>query len=541
MDKIKSFFNRIENSSIGLGLWICTALCIIFVRDFLESAINFSSFGEIDPFHFIHIPVFYISILLAVIILLHLFSKVEITKVSKMSLIFFGIIILPIFIDFFVYSALGEDMDYLYIVENLKSNFLNLLNPLVKIQGVTYGMRMEIAAISILSFFYIFMKRNKIFLSFLGGFFVFAICFFYISIPGMLIGFFKFLSSFIPLIKLDNANLSAMFTTDELAESRVTIVELVITSILTAVWFWRYNHTKFKALFRNLRFSRSMHYTLLVIIGIAFNFSFNLYLPVLLKNFSLIRLIGTLSTIFFAFQFAVIINDIYDVNCDKISNMNRPLVVGALSREEYLKVGLVYLALALFFAFSAGDTAFRIVPIFIALYFIYSVPPLRLKRFFPLSSIIIAIQAILAFLLGYLFLEEPGVSMEVPAGILWLLFFVFLLASSVKDLKDVEGDKMSGVYTLPVILGEAKARKIIGLLVCISYLSVPIFLPRIFGFVIDPFLFTLAFIFGIFNFFYILRKDAKEKIIFSIYFIYIFFILAFLVSKNTLGRFPLQL
>jgi 4-hydroxybenzoate polyprenyltransferase len=531
MGTIKSFLNRIEDSGIGFGLWVCTALCIIFIRDFLESTLNFSSFGEITSFHFVHLPVFFISILLAIIISLHLFSKVEITKVSRVSLIFFGIIVLPIFLDFFVYSALGEDMDYLYIVENLKGNFLNFLNPFVKIQGITYGIRTEIAAISILSFFYIFIKRNKIFLSLLGSFFIFVMCFFYLSISGMLIGFLKFLSSFIPYLKVDDKILLNMFTTDKLAESRVTIAGLVITSLLAAVWFWRYDRSKFNALFKNLRFTRSIHYISLVIIGIAFNLAFNLYSSGLPSDFSLIRLTGVILAIFFAFQFSVIINDIYDVNCDKISNKNRPLVVGALSKEEYLKVGLVYLVFALLFALSINDIAFRGILIFIALYFIYSVPPFRLKRFFPLSSIIIAVQAILAFLLGYLFLEVPGASMEVPAKILWLLFFAFLLASSVKDLKDIEGDKVSDSYTLPVILGEANAKKIIGISVCISYLSVAIFLPGIFGFSIQPAFLMLTLIFGIFNLFYIIRKDAKEQIIFSGYFIYIFFILLFLISK----------
>jgi len=530
MDTIKKFLSRVEDSDIGFGLWIGTALSVIFIRDFLEHAINFSSFPGIDLFHCVHYPVFYLSTLLTVIILLHFFSKVDIAKVSKISLMFFGIIILPILIDLLVYSALGEDMDYLYIVENLGSNFINFLNPFVKIPGITYGMRIEIAGISTLSFLYIFIKRNKIFLSLLGGFLVFVVCFSYLAIPGILIELCKFLSNFIPSLKVNNEVLSAIFTIDKLAMNRVTMVELLIFSLMVATWFWRYEPSKFKALFGNFRFSRSLHYISLVILGIVFNIISNSYWQILLGNFSLIIFTGALLAIFFAFQFSVVVNDIYDVNCDKISNKNRPLAVGNLSFEEYLKAGLVYLILALLFALSVNETVFRIILIFMAVYFIYSSPPFRLKRFFPFSAAIIAIQAILAFLLGYLFLEVPEATMALPAMILWLLFFVFLLASNVKDLKDIEGDRACGVYTLPVLVGEDVARKIIGISLCASYIIVAIFLPEIFGLPINPVVFIVSFIFGIFNLFYIIRKDAKEMIIFSFYFVYIFCILLFLIS-----------
>jgi 4-hydroxybenzoate polyprenyltransferase len=529
---IKKFISGIEDSNIGFGLWISTALCLVFIRDLIEHTINYSSFSEIDLFHLVHIPVFYLSTLLTIIILLHFFSKIEIAKVSRICLVFSGIIILPVIIDFFVYSALGEDMDYLYIFGNLRWSFINLLNFFVKIPGITYGMRAEIACISILSFLYIFIKRNKVFLSLLGGFFVFVICFFYLSIPGLLVVFCKFLSNFVPFLKMGSADLSAIFPTDQLAMAGVTIVELMIFSLIVATWFWRYDSNKFKALVRNFRLTRSLHYILLVIMGVVFNILVNSYSRDLLANFSFIIFSADLLAIFFAFQFSVVINDIYDVDCDKISNQNRPLVAGSLSYEEYFKAGVVYLVLALLFAFSVNYIAFRTTLIFIALYFIYSAPPLRLKRFFPLSAAIIAIQAILAFLLGYLFLEVPGAVMEVPVSILWLLFFVFLLSSSVKDLKDIEGDKEFRVYTLPVIIGEAGARKIVGILVCVSYIIVGVFLPGIFGFSINPAIFTVSFIFGIFNLLYIIRKEAKEHIIFSVYFVYIVFVLLYLISMT---------
>ena len=533
MDKIRDFLTRIEKSQIGFGLWISTALCIIFIRDFLETAMLYPSLGEIDLFHYIHVPVFYLSLLLALTILLHLFSKVEIIKVSKVSLGFLGIIILPVLIDFFVYADLLKDMDYSYIVTNLPGNFVNFFNPFFNIPGVHCGMRIEVACICILCGFYIYIKRNNLLLSFVGAALAFTLCFFHGSLPGLLVAFSQFLTSLFPLPKVEYLELLTMFTIGDRAVEFVTTAQLVIMVLLIAFWFWRYDKHKFKALSGNLRLSRSLHYLLLVVLGVVFNLSFYPPLAVLLKIHSLIILMGAFFSMFFAFQFAVIINDIFDLECDKISNKNRPLAKEVFYAGEYLNIGMVYLALALFFALGVSNTVFKIVLIFISLAFIYSSPPFRLRRFFPTASVIIGIEGVLAFLLGYLLIEQAGVSLRnLPAGMSWLLFLIFLLAGCVKDLKDIEGDRACGVYTLPVIFGEARGRKITGLLVCISYLMASVFLARFLILGHSAFLFILAFIFGAFNYFYIIKKDAKENIIFLVYFIYLFFILLFLGLKS---------
>lgn len=527
MNKTKNIINRTEEKEISFGLWICTVLFIIFLRDFFENVLSYHSVNKIEAFHFIHGPVFFIDTLLGVIILLHFFSEVEITRVSRICASFFIIILLPILVDYFIHLISGIAISYKYIFENLKGNLLYFFNPFKKLVP-TYGMRVEITGISALSFLYIYIKRKNIFLSLLGSFFVFLLCFSSISLPAVLIAIFKFLLSLVPLFNMDNKTLSAIFSGSELAQKRITIVELVITLLLAAIWFWRYNRSKFDALLRNLRFSRSLHYFLLFIVGMVIYLDLNFYFLHLQDEFSLIKLVGAILAIFFAFQTSVIFNDIYDVECDKISNKSRPLAIGIFSKGEYLNLGMVYLAFSLLFALQVSDTAFMITLIFISLYFIYSAPPLRLKRFFIFSNIIVATQAVLAFFFGYLFFEDSAISKIAPVGrIAWLLFFIFTLSSSVKDLKDIEGDKASAVYTLPVLLGESRSRKVIGFLVFLSYLSTPFFLSLFFNSVFNLFL-SFAFIFGIFNYFYLIKRNGEEKIIFSSYFIYVFLILIFL-------------
>ena len=57
---------------------------------------------------------------------------------------------------------------------------------------------------------------------------------------------------------------------------------------------------------------------------------------------------------------------------------------------------------------AASDTCFSIMLVSIALSFIYSAPPFRLKKFFLLPSLILGLEAMLVLLLGQLSLSSEG-------------------------------------------------------------------------------------------------------------------------------------
>jgi len=536
MGKIKNFINRVEENDIGFGLWLSAAFCVIFARDFLENALSFNAVPRINSFHFLHFPVFFISMLLAVIILLHIFSKTEIAKVSRIGLIFFALIIVPMPVDYLISRFTGEDISYLYIIDNVPKNFAVFLNPLVKIGSIPYGIRLEIALVMLLSMLYIFVKRRNIFVSLAGGCAVFLVCFFYISIPALLIAGSKFLSALLPALKLDPPTLTEIFTEGDLAQRRVSIIELVLAVFLAAVWFWRYSPEKFKALLGNLRFSRLAHYCMMVALGIGFSFFIMLDMPA--EHFLLIRIIGIMCALFFAFQFSVVTNDICDIECDKVSNCRRPLASGAMDTAGFLKAGMAYLAFALLFAFYVSDACFMLTLFFIVMYFLYSIPPFRLKRFFPVAPCIIGVQALVAFLLGYASCSQGDVGFFVQAPVLWLIFLVFSLSANVKDLKDIQGDKICAIPTLPVMLGEEKARRTIGFLVFLSYLLVPIFLNRVLN--VPPILYIFALVFGLKSYFHLARKDSGERPIFYFYFIYALLLLIFL-ERSRIIIIPLPL
>jgi 4-hydroxybenzoate polyprenyltransferase len=309
------------------------------------------------------------------------------------------------------------------------------------------------------------------------------------------------------------------FTEGVIDEGLVVIIELLLISLLALIWLWCYDSAKCKAILKNMRLTRSLHYMLLCLLGV---FAYHLEALPIKDLFTFIRITGMLLAVFFAFQFSVVINDIFDIGCDKVSNIGRPLITQAINKDDYLNIGCVYLALGLLFSFWVSRTCTMITLLFIAFYFLYSAPPLRLKRFFPLSSFIIGIQATLAFAVGKLSFEENNAVAYYRNYLFWLVFIVFSLSSSVKDLKDIEGDKQTGVVTLPVLLGEENGRKLIAVLVFLSYCFVPYFLILAFH---KTYAIVLSLGFGLINLFYIRKKSAKEKIIFFIYFIYAFLLI----------------
>ena len=525
--KINDLITYWENREIGFWQWLVVVLLIIFIRDTLESIVTTASFPIPDQFHLLHVPIFFISVFLGIVIILHIFSKEDILKISRIGLVFFPIIISPALVDFFFFLLTGHTIEYRYILNNLKINFINFLNPFFKIEGAPYTVRLEIGVISILSFIYIFIKRRRLVFSLLGAFFIFCLCFFFATLPAIitqLISYlFRFLFFVFNFLGIKDRFYPAytFLSKATLDEAGLVLIEMMLAFFLVAVWYFCYAKEKFKALLKNLRLTRSFHYLLMTFMGLLVYFSS--FLP---KDFFiLIRALSILIAIFFACQFSAILNDTVDFNSDKLSNPLRPLPKGIFKKEEYLKVGFVYLGFCLLFSWWVGDNCFVITLLFIVLYSLYSLFPFRIKRFYPFSSLVIGLESVLAFILGEVSLKtEEMLSLKYPLAV-WLIFLVFSLSSNIKDLKDVEADKIEGVITLPVIFGRIKAQRIIAFLVMLSYLFVPIFVMRYVSFV--GIIWLISLFWGGANFLYIYKtKHFNEQIVFILYFIYAFILMA---------------
>lgn len=153
------------------------------------------------------------------------------------------------------------------------------------------------------------------------------------------------------------------------------------------------------------------------------------------------------------------INQIYDVGIDKVNKPFLPIAAGDLSISSAwaLVIGLA--------ALGIGIVATNFGPLITGLYSfglflgaIYSVPPLRLKRYaIPAFMIIATVRGfLLNFGVYYATRAALGLPYQWSPSIVFVTIFVTIFATVIaitKDLPDIEGDRKYNISTFATKLG----------------------------------------------------------------------------------------
>ncbi len=185
------------------------------------------------------------------------------------------------------------------------------------------------------------------------------------------------------------------------------------------------------------------------------------------------------------------INQIYDLEIDRLNKPNRPLVTGALSVREAWIFTWIFYALALiptwlvvphpydtlqqkltaplsehvtFFIYLAG----------LLFTFVYSAPELgRTKIRGMLANFTIAIpRGVLLKVAGWAMVAH--VAFTEPWYIGAVIGFFLIGAASTKDFADMEGDRAGGCKTLPILYGPRKAAWIMAPFFVLPWLLLPL-------------------------------------------------------------------
>jgi 4-hydroxybenzoate polyprenyltransferase len=185
------------------------------------------------------------------------------------------------------------------------------------------------------------------------------------------------------------------------------------------------------------------------------------------------------------------LNQIYDLEIDRINKPKRPLVTGEISiREAWIFTWIMY-ALGIIptwwvvvhpyttwrekcFAPLPAHETFLIYLIALVSTFVYSVPAFGRTKAHPLgANLTIAIPR------GCL-LKVAGCTMVARATVAepWFIgaiFMFFLLgAASTKDFSDIEGDRAGGCRTLPIVFGVRRAAWMISPFFIFPWLLTPV-------------------------------------------------------------------
>lgn len=513
------FIEKIENQPITFGAWFVSFLFLVFIRNFLEAFSSGYNFLGLKswPFFFFHSVGFYLFVFGLFILASHFLTGERIEKVTKASLwLTPWILAAPIFdLIFFKgqhvlmkYSALpfsgsGDVLkglyNYIFFAPNGLLRFAGNLwewgnaGVFSALFAHSFGIRIEIGLVVFGAMFYVFLKTKSIWKSLFFLLVSRFILFFTDSFPFFIttwLGLPNESSSFNNVSQL-NPGFSWNFILFSLY--------FLFIVIFSAIWFWRYDKNKFLALAKNVRPERLALYLGAFYYGIylaAPNFKFDF--------FDILLVIVASLAIFFSWLFAVGSNDLADEGGDKISKAYRPLPSGQLSHSEMKSLNLIFRVVSYVCALVAGYAFFITILIRSAISYFYSNYPFRLKKYPFISTFCIAGGVTLGVLGGFLLFSDKTIFDFPVRTILFLLVF-FTLGMNFIHIKDREGDKKEGVWTLPVIFGEVGGKLACGFCLAAAFLAAPFFYPNIPGFTIPIFLLMPLVGFWVIN-----KKNFKE-------------------------------
>lgn len=497
-----------------------TILGVIIVRTFLE---NFSS-PTYDGFYssayaaFLHYPIFFISIFLSLNILLYFFTKTKISDLFNFSILFFPIIWLPPIIDLFFVQDPSIKMGYIMQpVHEVWKNFVTIFGG-EGASGVTTGIRVEFFAIMLGILAFIWQKTKNVYKTIGGIIFGYIIFFIYAIIPSLaIVGQCsdKSLPTLACLMNVTKGSLLGRILPDQ-GGAQIQILLGRFFWILVAVQvlflFSKYESRLWNAWKHNLRWERVVYYSFIGFFGFFIvqktgNATMIFNVPDILSIMMFFMIVA------FNCWLAVLVNDHYDKKIDKVSNAERPFIQESIHSHEAAAIGLTLATLILTGAVLLNYQTFVMLLAFQVLYFLYSSPPLHLKRNFVFSSAILGLTALVVAMAGFFLVSRSQQWAAFSMKYVWLIFTSFALWGNAKDIKDHEGDKQENIKTLPVIFGLSKGKKIISLL-CALALLVQLFFFKILILLPISISFILA------AYFLINREPYKEKYVFYLFFLY---------------------
>ena len=157
------------------------------------------------------------------------------------------------------------------------------------------------------------------------------------------------------------------------------------------------------------------------------------------------------------------LNQLQDIEIDQINKPNLPLASGEYSRFQGQLIVAMTGILALTIAAFQGYYLLGMVGMSLFLGTIYSLPPIRLKRFpFWAAFCIFTVRGVIVNLGLYLhfnwILSQQSIPLipVIPPSVLALTLFILVFSIAIaisKDIPDLEGDRQFQINTLTVKLG----------------------------------------------------------------------------------------
>ncbi len=437
-----------EKKNISLKSFFITLSSVIIVRFFLEKLLEPGhSFKVGNDFYanfidFSHIYISWLVIFFSFIIISIIVLKINIRKSIKYILLVSPVILIVPLIDFFTIDSMRK-ISYNFNIFQIKSFLLILINPFKKINLVTPGVRVEIFIIVIFGFIvsYLIIKKNLI------RSILFSITI-YLNIL-----FFGFLPVLYNIFGIDFFQVGENSITTYVFQQKfvyIYLYPLLIYIGMFILYLYFYNNKKyFKLFYESIFISRLSYYLFLLNFGILFSLYQTNQIHGIFNFFDISKIIFANLSIIWLFIFAKIENDINDQKIDKISNYNRVSLKGKFTKSFFVDYKNISLFVSFLFGFCVNEI-FIVFLFFIgSLSYLYSNPPFRLRKYYPLNNFILTLIGGATYLSGVsLIFDYYAFEKLYPKSIFWLILLYFFILVNFKDFKDLKGDKKNNIQNL---------------------------------------------------------------------------------------------
>ncbi|MFZ2522005.1 MAG: UbiA family prenyltransferase [Minisyncoccia bacterium] len=530
---------KIEGLEISLKSWVISFVSILFVRFLLESISSPapSRMMPTDPYTLVQYGLFFLCIALGLSCIIGFLTK-KYFEAGKFVLIIFPIIWIAPILDI-LFSG-GQTMSYIYdLPKDLFLDFFKFLT-LQPVRGITTGMQVQFITLFLVIGYYIFVKTKKIKSVIFGLLLSYIFLFIIGSIPSLVytltnlqslgenrVEITNYLNKLIIYSNIFHNTLHetafsvSPFRFFQLGFDKLMSQILFIFSVLLSMFFF-YGATpgKFMLVVKNSRPERIVYYLspLLMAMGFAYYEGYGVY-----RHVDLLAIVCLLLSWYGMWIYSVMINDIYDVEIDKISNTNRPLVQTTLTVSEVESIALIHILMALLGSWSAGFYSFFLVLVGLLVAYLYSAPPLRLRSLPIISSFLISLVILSATLSGFYFVSFDKTIDTFPTLLIVGIIIFYTLQINFKDIKDVAGDSRNEVGTIPSKWGN----KTTAVLFAMSYILIPIFLNFYF-------LYIITIPFSIIGYKLVSSKIYREGKIFILQFLFLLIISLVYVGLRSL-------
>jgi 4-hydroxybenzoate polyprenyltransferase len=488
---LEKLITKIEESPFNITAWVVSFTAIIAVRILIEGWISgFKNKSSIFIFYeFTHNFLFFLISFLLFLFLLNKLLKIKLSKLSNVILWGFLIILTPPIIDNIISRGAGFWSFYKFDgILGLIKRFFTFFGDKPEI-GITYGVRFEVATVTILLAVYVFLKikfktrKNKsaFFYSLITALFSYVLFFILGTFPSYVTIFLEGIKG--GFMKVNDVDVAQMFLTPislfsrEISEItsvfnfKMSMIYVLVFSFAFISGLFLYQKEKFFAFLKNIRPPQIIYHLGLLLAGLGLEITAtSSSIASYFNFFNIIGFIILAESVILAWLASVVVNDIVDQKIDEKTNNSRPLIQKSFSEAGYRTVGILLFLSSLLFASIVNVKFALLLAAYQAIAWLYSAWPLRLKRFAFVSTFASAIASLLIFFGGYI-LSSPNQDLAgLPKTIIILLISVFTLSLPIKDFKDIEGDKEDGIYTIPVLFGEYWGKIIVGAGIFLSFL-----------------------------------------------------------------------